>query len=162
VQVLERPGQISHKLVATDYTTGLPAAGNSALGSTGGSQTDCADIKWRSLLAGKSRRGRTYVGGLSDEMSSNGLLVAGHITACDAWITAMGRYRSGGADATAHRHTIYSRPYSLGQYQYTKRVGGNLTVVTPPDYNGDSNFVVGGTTDSVVRVQRRREIGVGS
>jgi hypothetical protein len=162
VQVLERPGLVNHKLVATDYTTGLPVVGNSALGSTSGSQTDCADIKWRSLLAGKSRRGRTYVGPLSDEMNAAGLLAAGQVTACDNWITAMARYRSGGADAAAHRHTIYSRPYNTGQYQYTKRVGGVLTVVTPPDYAGDSNFVVGGTTDTLTRVQRRREIGVGS
>ena len=72
------------------------------------------------------------------------------------------RYTGAGASAGKWNLTIYSRPYNQGEYQYTVRDSTGLRVVSPPDYAGNSTFVTVGAVDNIGRVQRRREIGVGS
>lgn len=167
VQVLERPGNLNHRLVPQDITTGLPAAGTVA--SAAGDLSGAAVIKWKSVTAGRSHRGRTYVGPLLQSWILDGSLIAGAKTVIDAYQAAMiTRYTGLGSGAAAgYVLTIYSRPYSntgvpTPEYQYTRRGPTGITVITPPDYNGQSSFVLSGSTDSTARVQRRRELGVGS
>lgn len=167
VQVLERPGNVNHRLVPQDYTTGLPGAGTIAFNS--GDLSSAAVLKWKSVTAGRSHRGRSYVGPINNGNIVGGVVQAGWKTFLDAYVTAMiNRYTGAGAGAAAgYVFTIYSRPYSntgvaTPEYQYTRRGPTGITVVTPPDYAGQSSFVVSGSTDTTARTQRRRELGVGS
>lgn len=159
-QVVEVNGQTNHVLAAMSTTTGLPSAGTTAAAAD--DMTTALNIKWRSLLAGKHRRGRSMMGPQFEGASLAGLVVAGSLTVMTAYRTAMARYRLTGAEALKWLHTVYSKPYNTGQYQYTKRVAGVLTVVTPTDYNGDSNNIVDSANDPILRVVRRREIGKGA
>lgn len=167
VQVLERPGNVNHRLVPQDYTTGLPQPGLIAFNS--GDMSTAAVLKWKSVTAGRSHRGRTYVGPINNGNVVGGVVQAGWKTPLDAYVTAMiNRYTGLGAGAAAgYVLTIYSRPYSntgvpTPEYQYTRRGPTGITVVTPGDYAGQSSFVISGSTDTTARTQRRRELGVGS
>jgi hypothetical protein len=167
VQVLERPGNVNHRLVPQDITTGLPAVGT--LAGPAGDLSGACVIKWKSVTAGRSHRGRTYLGPVPGGNIVAGALVAGQKTVCDNYITAMiNRYTGAGAGAAAgYVFTIYSRPYSntgvpTPEYQYTRRGPTGISVQTPPDYNGQSSFILSGSTDTTARTQRRREVGVGS
>lgn len=176
VQVLERPANVSHRLVAIDDTDSLPAAGtfDPSQGAVGlqEDQTAAAVIRWATAVAGRSHRGRSYVGPISSGQIDNGVIAATAITAINAYAQAMiTRYTGAGAGSVLGWDLgIYSRPYSntglpAGQapeYQYTKRTGSGLTVITPPDYNGNFTNATGATVDTTARVQRRRELGVGS
>lgn len=167
VQVLERPTQVNHRLVPQDITTGLPAPGTIAAAAA--DLSSAAVLKWKSVTAGRSHRGRTYVGPIAGASQLAGLVLAAFKTPLDAYVTAMiTRYTGAGAGvALAGNFTIYSRPYSnvgvpTPEYQYTRRGPTGITIVTPPDYAGQSSFVVSGSTDTTLRSQRRRELGVGS
>lgn len=167
VQVLERPGNVNHRLVPQDITTGLPSPGS--LVEASDELSTCGVAKWKSVTAGRSHRGRTYIGPIAGSRITGGVLDASIKGNIDTYVSNMiNRYTGLGAGAAAgYVFTIYSRPYSntgvtTPEYQYTRRGPAGLTIVTPPDYAGQSSFVVSGSTDTVARVQRRREIGVGS
>lgn len=165
-QVVERPGQVSHRLGRQDRTSSpLPGVGTYSTGSGMLPYSDAGVIRWRSLIATRHARGRTYIGGLAADARDLGppiKFAAGWVTAANAYAAAMeARYRPGGAYPDWNL-TVYSRPYDSPHGNYVKRVGGVLTVVSKPDYDGNSNFVTGHAVDDVIRVQRRRELGVGS
>lgn len=160
VQVVERPGNRNHKLVATSTTTGLPSSGTSV--TTVADMPAAANIKWRSLLAGKHHRGRTMVGPLANDVTVDGLLTAGMLTAMTAYRTAMARYRLTGAEALNWLHTVYSRPYDNGDYGYVKTTPTGKVFFYPPDYDGDSSNIITDANDPRGRTVRRRQIGVGS
>lgn len=160
-QVIERPGQINHKLAAHESI--LAAANVGTINADADDMTTCVVVRWRTPNAGKSHRGRTYIGPLSEGSS-----VAGHTYnfipgAFGDYATAMlARYKVlSGTSADRWIMTVYSRPYSTGEYQYATRKTGTLTVVTPPDYAGNSTNITAAFTDTTLRVQRRRELGVG-
>jgi hypothetical protein len=165
-QVVERPTLVSHRLGRQDRTNApMPAAGTGS--SLGGDlpYSDAVVLRWRSLVASRHARGRTYFGGLGSEARSLGpplVVSAAEIAAMNAYGAAMlARYRPGGAYPDWNL-TIYSRPYDNPHGDYAKRVGGALVVVSKPDYTGNSNFITSYQPDTVLRVQRRREVGVGS
>lgn len=162
-QVVERPGNFEHRLLATSDTTGAPAVGTIA--APADDLATSAVIRWRSTLAGKHHRGRTYVGPLYDVGVAAGMVSdAPLIASLNAYGAAMiARYTGAGAGVIAgYNLTVYSRPYSAPDGAYTKRVGGVLTVVNnTTDYDGDSTFISTYALDLVAREQRRREVGVG-
>lgn len=162
-QVLEVPTLFEHRLTAISDTTGLPGAGTIAAASD--DLAASAVIRWRTVIGNRHGRGRTYLGPLNDTAVDSGTLGSTYKALADAYITAMGRYIGAGAGVTAGYHlAIYSRPYSAPNGAYTRRVPGvGLTVVNnTTDYNGTAIAVTSGVTDTTARVQRRREIGVGS
>jgi hypothetical protein len=163
VQVVERPGLVSHQLMPVLYGTGMPLAG--AGPGAADDMAASAVIRWRSLVAGKHHRGRMYIGPLGDADTLGGILQAAFLVNLDAYRNAqIARYTGAGAGAVSgYVQTVYSRPYNAPHGAYTKRIGGLLTVVNAgTDYNGDSSFVTSSDRDVRARVQRRREIGVGS
>lgn len=163
-QVLEVPGQLEHRLSAVDDTTGAPAVGTAA--SASDDLTTAIVVKWRTAIASRHTRGRTYVGPVPDTATDLGKIIAASafVGGINTWLTAHDRYLGAGAGVTAgYRHVIYSRPYSAPAGAYTRRVGGLLTVVNATtDYNGTATVVTGHSVDAVLRSQRRREIGVGA
>ena len=160
-QVLQRPSQVDRALTPTDRTPGTPVVG--AITGPVDDMTTAVVIKWRSDVAGKAHRGRTYVGPLSDAMADAGRLASGYVAGFTAYITVMqNRYTGASALFSDANLTIYSRPYNSGEYRYVKGSGPSMQIVIPPDYNGDSTNVIGGNVDLVLRTQRRRQLGVGS
>lgn len=162
VQVLEVPGQFEHRLAAISDLTGLPTGGT--LAAVSDDLATCGVIRWRTILAGRHFRGRSYIGPLVDADVAQGRLAGGTITNLTGYVTAMSRYIAPGAGVTAgFEHVIYSRPYSAPNGAYTRRIGGVLTVVnSTTDYDGGFAQVSSGSVDAIAREQRRREIGVGS
>ena len=160
-QVLERPTLYEHKLTPTDRTPSSPVVGT--IGAPADDMTTSVVIKWRSTLAGKSHRGRSYIGPLSDTQSDQGRLVTAQTTLYTAYLNVMiSRYTGASPLFVGANLTIYSRPYDTGDYQYVRRGPSGLEIVTPPDYAGNSTFVTNGALDSILRTQRRRQIGVGA
>jgi hypothetical protein len=160
-QVLEVNGQIDHRLVATEVTSGSVGTG----GNPSDDLTSAAVVKWRTPIAGRSHRGRSYIGPLEDTWGLNGSLVGAYVTLVNTWRDAMiTRYTGSPAPPVATWNlTIYSRPYTHPHGAYVKRVGGLLTVFNDTtDYDGNTTHVTAAVTDPIIRVQRRREIGVGS
>lgn len=161
-QVLETNGQWRHRLTPMENAQASSPGTNSGDGNIE-SLANAAVIRWRTPVAGKSHRGRCYIGPLGNSATSDGRLVSTQVTKLTAFKDAMvNRYTGAGASAGKWNMTVYSRPYNSGEYQYTVRDSTGLRVVTPPDYAGNSTFVTVGAIDSIARVQRRREIGVGS
>ena len=165
-QIVERPATVSHRLGRQDRSDApLPAAGTAATAGGMLPIADAAVVRWRSLVASRSARGRTYFGGLPGDwrdLVNTGQWTAGFVTALDTYAnTLRTRYSPGGAFA-AWNLTVYSRPYTAPAGDYVKRVGGALTVIHLPDYAGNSNFVTSHVVDGIARTQRRREVGVGA
>ncbi len=160
-QVLQRPGQRDHVLSPTDLTPTVPIVGGIA--GTADDLTTAGVIRWRTDIAGKSHRGRTYIGPLGDVQTDVGRIATGSQAAFTAYATVMiNRYTGASPIFTGANLTIYSRPYDSGEYRYVKGSGAAMEIVVPPDYDGNSTFVIGGSLDPVARTQRRRQIGVGS
>lgn len=161
-QVLQRPAQYEHRLAAMEIAaTGANAFGGSAAADD--PMTACV-LKWQTPIAGKGFRGRTYLGPVPDVYSVNGLLAGNGIVNAASIITAvLGRFRVTNATPPVDwNFTIYSRPYNFQEYGYATGHNPNRVWKYPPDYAGNSTNVTAGTTDPVIRVQRRREIGVGA
>jgi hypothetical protein len=159
-QVVERPGNFRHRLspVERPQTTANVGTNAGAVGSLAAS----AVLRWRTPQAGKSHRGRTYVGPLTTPWQTDGKLATVAVTALQNFQTTwLNMYRQGGTTTVEWVHTIYSRPYNTGEYEYASRKTGRLAVVSPPDYAGNATNVTTGSVDPVLRVQRRRELGVG-
>jgi hypothetical protein len=161
VQCLERPGLFRHKLTPIERPQTTGNVGTAAL--SGAALSVAAVIRWRTPQAGKSHRGRTYVGPVPSNWLSAGLLNTTAAAAIATYGTAMvGRYGVGGSQYNVYGLTIYSRPYNEGEYAYPSRKGGIYHIEKPVDYAGNSTNVLASQLDSVLRSQRRREIGVGS
>lgn len=160
-QVLERPGNVNHKLSPTENTQ---TSGNAGV-QPGGSEdmTSSANIKWRSSRAGKQYRGRSYVGPVPSTYISQGAFentgLATYQAYADAMISTFGALAGSNL---AFRLTIYSRPYNHLEYGYATGHNPSRTWYYPPDYDGDSTNVIAGTVDPTIRTQRRRQLGVGS
>ena len=166
-QCLERPNLRNHKLVPIDYTTGFPQSGTFLSDGVSPGVTDdvttAAVVKWKSVLAGKSHRGRCYVGPFDQVQTDRGKLVSATISLIQTWVSTMfSAYQQDLGGYPAVRQTVYSRPYDEGKYQYTTRDSTGIVVHTPPAYSGNSTFILSGSVDPILRTQRRRELGVGS
>jgi hypothetical protein len=162
-QVLERPGNYEHRLIAQDNTTGMPAAGN--LAPVADDLTTAAVVRWRSLSANRHGRGRTYVGPLEQGSTDVGTIAGAYIATLTTWADLMiTRYTGVGVgEGVNSKLTVYNRPYDSPDGAYTRRIAGVLTVVNDNHaYDGDSNNIVSHAIDATARVQRRRELGVGS
>lgn len=176
IQILERPGNVSHRLVALDDNNGLPTAGTYDPGDGSGGlledQQAAAVVRWVTNIAGRSHRGRSYIGPLPSSQINNGVVSAPNLAVINTYAQAMiTRYTGAGAGSVLGWDLcVYSRPYSntglpagaTPEYQYTKRTGTGLTVITPPDYDGNATNITSANVDSTMRVQRRRQLGVGS
>jgi hypothetical protein len=163
-QVMERPGSFRHKLIPTERPQ---TAGNvGGIGVAAEATQVAVVIKWKTPQAGKSSRGRSYIGPVPPVLMSSGRLATGNADSpryqqyADAMIARYGALA--GVEANAYRLTIYSKPYNQGEYQYATRKTGSLTVESPADYAGNSTNVTVAVVDPILRTQRRREIGVGS
>lgn len=122
-----------------------------------------AVVKWRSTVAGKSHRGRTYLGPLSGSWVADGRLTTPATTAITTWAQAMkSRYHVGGTPVDLWLQTVYSRPYNQGEYGYPQGRNPNRIWYYPPEYAGDSTNCTDFGIDPIVRMQRRRQIGVGA
>lgn len=160
-QTIERPNNFRHKLVAVErpQTTGN-------VGTVAGSIENaavCIVARWRTPQAGKSSRGRSYIGPPELGAGANGVLATSARAPYTAFATAMrARYSASVGTSLNWKHTIYSRPYNMGEYQYPSRKTGTLAVVTPPDYAGNSTNVTDFAMDWTLRSQRRRTLGVGA
>jgi hypothetical protein len=160
-QVLERPGTFRHRLTPVERPTS--GAGTITSGTPSAEAVVSAVIRWRTPIAGKSYRGRSYVGPVPTAWIAGGLLAAAGVTAYTGYITPyMAEYGAAGVAPEPWAGTIYSRPYNLGEYQYTSRQSGTLQIITPPDYAGNSTNVTQASVDPVLRTQRRRQYGVGA
>lgn len=158
VQIVERPGLVSHRLGRQDVTPAAPAGTRANACSR---LQVAAVMQWKSLLATRHARGRTYFPAVEDVLADIGVLSPAVQTAYNTYAAAMiARYKPGGTH-DSWNFTVYSRPYTAPAGDYTKRIGGALTVVHKPDYVGDSNFITSSHLDPTLRTQRRREIGVG-
>lgn len=166
VQIVERHNSRNRRLTAQDSTTGLPAAGTFNPGGQNNIDsllTDAAVVRWRTDIAGRSHRGRTYVGPLPQGQVTNGVIGAGFLTPLNAWRDAFfARYKVGGTTQAIQFSTIYSRPFDQGTYGYVRGQGANRAMYFPPDYAGNSTGITSCSTDSNARTMRRRELGVGS
>jgi hypothetical protein len=162
-QPIEATGVFRHKLTAAERPLSTANVGTVAGGSD--ALQSAAVVRWRTPQAGKTHRGRTYIGPLTASWIASGQLSAGGTTPINSWKDLMITLYGAGAIPGSNlnqRLTIYSKPYNSGEYQYATRKTGSLTVVTPPDYAGNSTNVTVGNLDPIVRTQRRREVGVGS
>jgi hypothetical protein len=160
-QVLERPGNFRHKLTSIERPQTTANVGTS--GSVSSVGQVAATIRWRTPVAGKSHRGRSYIGPITPDWMSNGSLTAPGVTAVNAYAQDMiALYGVAGTYAGNLVLTVYSRPYNTGEYQYTSRKTGTLAIVTPLEYAGNSTNVTAAMVDTVLRTQRRRELGVGA
>ena len=163
-QVLEVPGQVEHRLSAVDDTTGAPAVGTAASGAD--DMSTAIVVKWRTALASRKTRGRTYIGPVPETATDQGKIIgaSAYVGAINTWLTAFDRYINGGAGVVAgYQLVVYSRPYSAPAGAYTVRVGGVIQIRNDiANYDGKATSVLGHSVDTILRAQRRREIGVGS
>jgi len=160
-QIIQTKNQTDHRLTPVEAAT--TSAGTAVSGTPAEAAMNAACLRWRSALAGKTHRGRSYLGPVRDDWMSNGLLTAGGQTIYNAYITAMNTaFFQTDPARTGWTLTIYSRPYNKMEYGYVKGSGPNREFFWPEDYNGDSSNVIAGALDPVVRTQRRRQIGVGA
>jgi hypothetical protein len=160
-QIVERPGTWRHRLTPDETPSTGTGTGNSA-SPTSNAQTAIV-LRWRTARAGKSYRGRSYLGPIADGWMSSGLVAAGGITAAGAYGTAMlTAYGALTVPEPTWVLTVYSRPYNYGEYGYLQGRNPSRTFHYPPEYAGDATNITTRSVDSVLRVQRRRQIGVGS
>lgn len=157
-QVVERPNQVMRRLGARDVTPAAPAAGTA--GTTSSTPSTCAVIRWKSTAADRGSRGRTYVSPLFQTWTSAGVLQTAGLTAMNAFADAMlTRYKITVAAFQGGFLTVYSRPM---QERYSiRRVAGVPTVSARGSHNGNSTAVLSRQVDTILRQQRRRELGVG-
>lgn len=160
-QVLEVKNQTSHRLSSVERSVATANTGTDAIASD--EAYSSVVLRWRGVIAGKHHQGRTYMGPVSGAYIADGRLSTAGQGRFNAYRDAMiARYAVGGTKALVWIFTVYSRPYNMGEYQYATRKTGSLTVVTPPDYSGDSSNITSASTDTILRLQRRRELGVGA
>jgi hypothetical protein len=163
VQIVERPALVSHRLGRQDSILTTANIGTDTAAAPAAAE-NAGVIRWKSLVATRHARGRTYVAPIVSTAGGFpvGLLNATQVAALDAYAAALRvRYKPTGAHDSWNL-TVYSRPYDSPHGDYVKRVGGVLQVVPKPDYAGNSNFVINHAIDNIIRSQRRRQVGVGA
>lgn len=115
----------------------------------------CGVIKWTTSYVGRSRRGRTFYGPLGGDQYTGGNLIAGVRTNIQAYVTALlGLWGTGGSDSANNRLVVWSRT-----------IAENISQSPPPaigDPASAAAYIMAGSAQSIVRTQRRRELGVGS
>lgn len=106
----------------------------------------CASvISWRTALAGRSYRGRTYLPPGDEGNQARGAISAALVTLIGAAATQM--------------LTVFGPAGTNGKWQFgviTRRHNGVPTI--PPQWNAVTSALI----DPTVKTQRRREIGVGA
>lgn len=139
-------------LRATDVYPGTAAGAELSFAAINGADTgdplpwQCAGvISWRTALAGKSYRGRTYIPGPSEGDTLGGLVTAQYIADLNAVVTQMLAVFGPAGSNTDWRFSIISR--------IANGVPRAAPVGTP---------VISGVARSVFYTQRRRVLGVGS
>jgi hypothetical protein len=160
-QVIERPGNWRHKLTPVEL---VQTTGNVG-GVSGGAAANqvSAVVKWRTTSASKHTRGRSYIGPTPSSHTADGTIPTGGRPVYEAYITAMiGQFGAAGANNANYTMCIYSRPYNQGEYGYPQGRNPTRTWFYPPDYAGLATPVTAGVLDTILRTQRRRELGVGS
>jgi hypothetical protein len=160
-QVVERPGNINHRLTPYEKVPGTPAGG--LVASAVEEYHSAAVIRWRTAQAGKKFRGRTYIGPIGPLWTDAGRLNSTGVTGVTAYAEALkARWAVGGSDHNDFALTVYSRPYNKFEYGYVKGQGPARAFYWPEDYDGAATNINAYAIDPVLRVQRRRQIGVGS
>lgn len=125
--------------------------GTAAIGA--GPTTGAACVSLRSSLAGRSHRGRNFFPIARTDMVTAGLVLSAFYTPLEAAYNAfLAEYGDAGTD-TDYTWGIWSR--KLGE---TLDSGGHVTAYDPSAGFFPMHFL---TVDTVARVQRRREVGVG-
>jgi hypothetical protein len=160
-QILERTGFFRRRFTPVEriYTTNNQGTSGGAVNN----YTVSGVVRWRTALAGKRFRGRTYIGPLTVVQVSAGRLSASGAAEINTFADAhVDRYGTGGVPPDLWIQTIYSKPYNKFEYQYTQRGPTGLVIVSPDDYAGNAEDVTTYAVDSILRSQRRREVGVGA
>jgi len=161
-QILEVGGKWRHRLTPTDQT--LSSLNIGTITPEAESMANSLVIRWRTPQASKSTRGRSYVGPLPDAWEDNGRLTTTPVNNANGFIndvlTEWGHQNPIAPEPWGL--VIYSRPYNNGDYAYPQGKNPTRTFYYPPDYAGKATGVVSGAVDSVIRSQRRRQIGVGA
>lgn len=115
----------------------------------------CGVMKWTTAYVGRSRRGRTFYGPLGGDQYTGGNVLAGTKTNMQAYITALlGLWGAAGSDAANARLVIWSRTIA--------GPGGQPIPPAMGDPASASAYVLAGSAQTIVRTQRRRELGVGA
>lgn len=151
---------VPNRLVPIEKVQAGPPAG--AVANDSLPPSTATIIRWRSNLAGKQHRGRTYVPGVpAVGAATEGQLLTAQRNLHQAFADAMvARYGDGSSAQALADFTVFSRPYD-DEY-YTVRVAHVPTVVHKTNYGGNSTHIISGAVDNSLRVQRRREVGVGT
>jgi hypothetical protein len=102
-------------------------------------------VTWRTSLAGRAYRGRTYVPGLPDGAVSAGLITSGHLSGVTTFVNTMLSTFGPAGSSTNFQLVIISR--WLNKVERPTPVGTPVTVGVPRNIPG---------------TVRRRRIGVGS
>lgn len=129
-------------------------------------------LSWYTNFSGRGERGRSYIPGLPNAFYDNGRLVAGGITAYEAFRDAILARYDGDTDNTAPYQLVLWRQHLTGagasDPNPVTSPPGTVPVVyatppvTRPPFNplAAAHGITAGTVQSTVRVQRRRGIGV--
>lgn len=132
-----------------------PTSSTGTLANPASSLTSCAVVKFTSAYIGRSRRGRNFVGPFGDGGVEAGLITTGFTTAVNAYYAALdGLWGQGGSDSTNLRWVVWSR-----------KIASTISQLVPPAMGSSASasaYVVSYHTDTIARVLRRRELGVGS
>lgn len=160
-QVLQTRAAVDHMLLPVEeaMTTGNAGTESSSFVED---LTTSIVLKWRSQTAGKSHRGRTYIGPMPDSWNQSGVVAGAGVTAAAAYGAAM--LANWGVLAGSDlnwRLTVYSKPYDHFEYGYARGHGADRIWYFPEDYDGDSSNVAAYAVDPNLRTQRRRQLGVG-
>jgi hypothetical protein len=124
----------------------FPSSSNTSTGSGSVQATQVAAlISWQTARAGRSYRGRTYLGPVPGTFAAGSTLITAGTNAYNAFIAAMmGAYGPAGSDADFELAII-------------SRVQAGTELTTPI-----ATPVVSGVVRNVLATQRRRRLGVGS
>ena len=105
---------------------------------------DAMVVSWRTGLAGRSFRGRTYLVGLDETNQNHGRIASGMMTLIAAFVTQMLAVFGPSGSNTDWQFVVISR--------FNAKVKRATPIGTP---------VTDATTSDILRSQRRRQIGVG-
>lgn len=119
-------------------------------------------IQLKTGLAGRRNRGRLYMGGVRiEEVGADGNLLAGFVTGVNGLAaTALAEYGQGGTNPDWD-WVIWSFRYASG-WKPADAHPHRLAFVGPISSQNEANGIRTGICSPIWRVQRRREIGVGS
>jgi hypothetical protein len=104
-------------------------------------------ITWRTALAGKSYRGRSFLGGMAEVDQNQGAVVAGHIARVQAYINMMLASFGTNGTQTGYKFVVHSHKLASGP--------------SVPCQNS-STLVISGTPGTQVASMRSRRAGSGS